>query len=258
MSENLTYSQWLSKKLFLANLGFYSTIAAVMTLPSVFVSMDIPPLLASFFAFFIVVFIRAGYESLVIYEAKFHQIEPLKMAALSAITATSSSLISFFAKPALGYFAIPVAVMVSMLIVNKIKAILWPAHERQGFFAQMPAALNEVTFARYRFFAILVLGTYFAYGKYGISFPLAFPASFFVGMMVEEWSVIINAYKQKIGNKQIIGSIIWSIICSAEAIGIVGLLKNGLDFPYQTATIIGVLVIKLIQPLGSRKFIVGK
>ena len=36
MSENRNYSQWLSKKLFLANFGFYATIGAVRTLTQLF------------------------------------------------------------------------------------------------------------------------------------------------------------------------------------------------------------------------------
>lgn len=321
METNIIFLHWLSKKLYLANVGLYATIIIIMALPPLLTNFfGIPAVIASLAVFFMVSLARATYESLVIYEAPRESLSWPKMLFLSMVTASTMSLISYFIKPKLGYFSIPVSVIIAMVIVGKLKALLWPATDRLGFFHELPAKLALSKIGMYIFYAILVGISYIAYNKYHINFNLAFASAFFIAMMVEEIFSIQKIYKKNIGTgiitsaitgilsavagqrigpeilglivigilsvlavqwidpgiislivigilsadvfiditkasarpKIVISVIMWSLICALASITIIWGLELYFEFPVQTATIISVVLLKLIQPWGFR------
>lgn len=258
MEMRIDFLSWLSKKLYLINLALYATIGLVMTLPAVFAKyLEISPILASFGAYFVVLFLRAAYESIVVYEAPIKSLSPHKMLILTLVTASIISLISVFLKPKIGYFSIPVALIISMTIVGKLKAALWPATQRTGFLAELPAKLELVSLGRYGFYAIFVGIAYIACAKYGVDFIYAFPAGFFIGMIFEETYNLTKLYEQKLTAKSAAAMIIWSAVCAIGSTAIIIAMIKQFGFQDKVATIAGVIIIKLIQPLGSRKFILG-
>ncbi|MFA6535791.1 MAG: hypothetical protein WCS92_06060 [Candidatus Babeliales bacterium] len=252
------FLQWLSTKLYFINVGMYATIGAVMILPALFVKhLGLPLLWASFSAFFIVLFLRAAYESLVIYEAPFKSLSLHKMLILTFVTSSVMSFISIFLKPKIGYFAIPIAIIIAMVVVSKLKAALFPSAERPGFFYELPAKLAINKFGMYGFYVFLVGISYMGYGKYNFDFNYVFAIAFFIGMIFEESYNLVKIYNQNFSTKILISMIIWSVICAITASTIVWMMVGMIGIGGQPATIASVILLKLIQPLGSRKFILG-
>ncbi len=252
------FLHWLSTKLYLINIGMYATIGLIMVLP-VFLAkfFGINPFIASFATFFVVSFLRAAYESLVVYESSVKNLSLHKMLLLVFVTASVMSLVSYYLKPMLGYFSIPVAILISLRVVAKLKAALWPAHERPGFFHELPGKLDLNKFGMYGFYVFLVGITYMGYGKYGFDFNYAFAVAFFIGMMFEEFYNFTKIYDQELAAKSLAAMIIWSAFCAITASALVWVMVGIAGISGQPATIISVVLLKLIQPLGSRKFILG-
>jgi hypothetical protein len=256
METRIDFLNWLSKKLYQTSIGLYATVGLIMILPSMFVKMfGLAQFVASFVAFFIVIFLRAVYESLIIYEAPIKSLSLPKILILTLVTSVTLSLISYYLKPTLGYFSIPIAVIIAFMVVGKLKAALWPLHERPGFFAELPAKLDINKWGTYGFYAFLVGITYMAYAKYGFNFYCAFAAAYFIGMIFEESYNLIKLYEQKLIAKNVVFIILWSACCAIASSAIVWLMMSNLGYLGQAATITSVILLKLIQPLGLRKFI---
>lgn len=252
MKTQSHFLHWLSKKLYLATAGFYLTIGLVMVTPPLVVkTTGLPLLVAGFIAFFVVIFLRTAYESVVIYEAPLSSLSPQKMSIFALTSATVMGLVTTFLQSSLGYFSIPISVIISLLTVGKLKAKLWQTTHREDFFAQLPTKLSAIGTGRYLFFAILVGITYFAYGKYNLSFPLTFATAFFIGMIVEELYNLTKVYEYTPNLKMVTDTIMWSALCTFAATTIIVALISALKLSGPTATIISVFVMKLVQPLGS-------
>ena len=111
MNTNIDFLRWLSIKLHLITLGMYGTIGSIMILPQLVIHyIPIPAPIARFVVFFIACFLRATYESLVIYEAPIKHLSLPKMLFLSLVTSGTLSLIAHFIQPSLGYFSFPVII----------------------------------------------------------------------------------------------------------------------------------------------------
>jgi len=259
METKINFLRWLSKKLYLITIGMYVTIGFAMLLPTIItMHLEISPVVASFGVFFVIVFLRAAYESLIVYETPVKNLSPHKMLILTLVTAGTMSIVSVWLKPKVGYFSIPLAIIISMLVVGKLKAALWAATQRPGFFAALSAKVERVSLGRYGFYGFLVGITYTVCTRYGLNFFVyAFAVAFFVGMMFEESYNLLNLYEQKFTAKLLVSMIMWSSLCAITCTTMVMIMMKQFGFSGQPATIISVLLIKLIQPLGSRKFILG-
>jgi hypothetical protein len=256
METRIDFLHWLSKKLYLTNVGLYATVITIMVLPTLFnKALGISPAIASFTTFFIVSFMRATYESLIIYEAPVKSLSLHKILVLVLVTSIIMSFISCYLKPSLGYFSIPVAIIIAMVIVNKLKAALWSSTKRPRFFHELPTKLNANRLGMYGFYGFLIGIAYTAYGKYGFNFEYVFPTAFFIGMLFEESYNLVNVYEQKFSTTSLIKIIIWSVFCAILSTVIVLLLMLKFGYSGQASTIAGVMLIKIIQPLGSLKFI---
>jgi len=256
METRIDFLRWLSKKLYLITVGTYATIGLIMLLPPLLtMQFSIPMAAAGFGVFFVVAFLRAAYESLVIYEAPVKSLSIYKMLILTLVTSSVISLASAYLKPKVGYFSIPLAIIISMVVVGRLKEVLWGTTQRPGFFAELPAKLELVSLGRYGFYAFLVGITYMGYAKYGLNFYYAFAGAYFIGMIFEESYNLIKLYEQALEAKYVAPMILWAACCSIVSAAIVWLMMSDLGYSGQAATITSVLLLKLIQPLGSNKFI---
>lgn len=252
------FVKWLSKKLYLVQLAFYATVGLIMLTPFLLVKyFGLNQLIASFISIFVIAFLRAGYETLVIYEAPAKHLSPSKMAALSFATALLNTVISYFLKPALGYFSIPVSIIISLVFVVKLKAALWPAGARPGFFAFLPEKLSLVANGRYRFFIFLVGIAYVGYGKLGYSFPITFSIAYLVGMLFEEYYNLTKVYELKLKTKSGFALIILALLFAITSSAITVLMIKGFGFSGQVATISSVVLLKLVQPFFFNKFVLA-
>lgn len=250
---------WLSTKLYVINVGFYATVGLIMLLPhSIVYIVAIPAFAASLMAFFVVLFLRTIYETMVVYEVSFKRLSFGSMLIFSVIMSVVLALVSYFLKPMIGFFSIPVSIMLSTMLVGKCKAVLFVVKPRPGFFVELPAKLKIDVLARYGFFAFLVGGTYFVCQRCGMDlFIYAFAVSFFIGMLFEETFLMLKLYDQDFTVKSAIGLTVWTITCALVSTAIVAVMLKYAGCSGAAATITSVIVIKLIQPLGSRKFIIG-
>ena len=74
-------------------------------------------------------------------------------------------------------------------------------------------------------------------------------------MMFEEAYNMIHVYDRPITPKTATSMIIWLSACAVISTATVWVMVGMLGFDGKAATIASVIVLKLIQPLGSRKFI---
>lgn len=256
MEMKINFFNWLSKKLYLFNIGFYSTIIILMVLLPFLINIGMWVFLAAFFSFFVVCFLRALYENLIIYEVPIEKLSLSKIFILSLITSVIFSFIYYFLKPSLGYFSIPVDVIVSSFIIGKLKKYLWKDKPAQiDFFIKLPEKLNINKCSTYGFYIFLVGITYIAYAKYNFNFFWAFAVAFFIGMVFEESYNLTKLYEHKLDFKLFIKVILWSLLCATISTTIVFLMMTRFGCSGQLATITSVMLVKLIQPLGSRRFI---
>jgi hypothetical protein len=256
MENREEFLPWLASKIYLTTIALYATIGIVMMLPSALKACGMPPLAATFTAFFIVSLVRALYESMIIYQTPFNKLALEKILALVVVNASVMTYAFCILKPELGYFAIPVALVISTAVVTRLKAALWPNHTPAGFFAKLPAKLQTNMLGTYGFFAILVIIARTTYCSYGVPFQFAFPAAFFAGVLFEEVYKMISVYEQELHTKAIRAIVAWAAFCAVIATALTVLMIT-LGCPEQAATIASVVIVKLLQPFGSRKFILG-
>jgi len=254
MENRAEFLPWLATKLYLVTVALYATVGIVMVLPTALMACGMPPLGATFAAFFVVSLIRSLYESVVIYQTPTNKLAWEKILMLVLVNASVMTYVYCAIKPSLGYFSIPVALVISMAVVTRIKAALWPNHVPAGFFTQLPEKLQTNMLGNYGFFAILVIIARTTYGSYGIPFEYAFPAAFFVGMLFEESYKLIKVYELELHTKTAVAIAAWAACCAIIAT-VITILMIKLGCPPPAATIASVVMVKLLQPLGSRKFI---
>ena len=174
------------------------------------------------------------------------------MLFLVLVTSSLMTSVLHFIKPSLGYFSIPVAVIISLIVVGKLKTALWPPVARPGFFAELSAKLALNPAGTYCFYGILAGITYLGYGKYGFNFNITFALAFFIGMIFEEFYNIVKIYEQKLNVKLFSLIVAWAAICAITSSTIIFVMITVFGFAGSATTIACVILLKLVQPLGSR------
>ena len=258
METKIDFLKWLSLKLYLTNAAMYATVGLSMLLPFLLLqALAMPQLIASFVAFLIISLSRAFFESIVINESPINGLAVSKLLTLSVATAATMTIVIFYLKAPCGNFVIPLAVIISRKIVGALKTALWQNTVRLGYFAELATKLQFNMTGTYYFFGALVGITYFAYGKYGFNFAYIFPSAFFLGIICEELYFMINVYEIEPGINTMFRLMAWAAACAIASTIIVISMMQLLGCSGQVATIVGVILIKLVQPLGSRKLILG-
>jgi hypothetical protein len=254
--NNIQFSNWLSKKLYLINVALYATIGVIMLLPQFcFKTLCIPYLGSLIISFFIVTILRALFETLVIYEAPVKSLSVSKILTLAVVNTVVLTAIFYLIKPKVGYFSIPVSFLISLMVIGRLKALLWPTSTRTGFFAKLPTKLQANSLGIYSFYGFLVGITYLLYGVLNINFFIAFALGYFIGMVFEESYNLTGLFEEKLNLKSITPILSLSAICAIASSTVICLLMNYGNYSGQVATIIVVEIFKLIQPMLARKFI---
>ena len=250
MENKIEFFNWLWKKLYLASVGFYITIGLIMFLPKLMVNIfNIKPIASSLIAYFLVMFFRAAYESLIIYDYKIKKLSLNKMIKLSLVSSIIMIFVSYFLKPKMGHFAIPVSLIISMFFVKKLKEKIWAPAKRAGILKDLAKKIEQVSLGRYSFFLFLVGITYLGYAKFNFGFFYSFGIGFFVGIMFQEIYNLVKLFEQKINFINLIIITIWSLFCAIASGTLVALFMYKFDYSGQIATVSSVILLKLIQPL---------
>lgn len=250
------FLQWLHKKLYLMNLGLAITVTTLVLLPRFLTkSFDFSRVWSSFIIFFVVTFLQTFYDNMIVYDVRYEKISWLNTFLFAGVYAVSMVFVSFVIKPNCGYYYIPFSLLISMFVVGKTKIALRPERSSEGFLHVLPKRIAAQRTSIYLFYAILIGGTYGAYSLCHVKFYLAYGGAFFVGMLCEEFFIVTKIYKQKVVLWRGVAEILWAGICTGISVGIIwGLVsyfhlstKTG----YQQATLMSLLVVKLLEPLGS-------
>lgn len=252
--RNQNFALWLWKKLYLSIIALYASIGIVMLLPTWCTeTLQLPRPLALFVSFFIISYARVLYESMLLYETKFSKKQLLiKSLQFALINGGCMTVLVFLIKPVLGYFAIPLSIVLSSLAVKTLKSILFPSKENVGFLVELPNKISLMMSHTYRFYLIFVGLALLAVKAYAVNFFLAFTGAFFIAMLIEEITNIQELYQYTLTMKIVTLTIFWSILCAVGTGSLVWLFMQQLCYPGPLATILSVIAIKLLQPLGKR------
>lgn len=241
--------RFFAKKLYFQQLSVYGTIGFIMLLPYLLQPYFSLPV-ASFLSFFVVVTLRALFETCVLYEVSFGRVSVSKILVLSLATAGLMTFFLVLVKPKLGWYAIPLSIIFASTVVGKLKTKLWPNGGASSEpFAQLAEKIRLNTTISYAFYAIFVPITVISYVCYHVWFFAAVFFGYFVGAVFEELCVSVLLYAKRLVIRNVCISLLWSACCAGLAALVIWATTNLLGLEGQAATIIGIITLKLVQPL---------
>lgn len=124
-------------------------------------------------------------------------------------------------------------------------------------FVRLNAKLKKNTHFLWFFYSNLAFFTYIFYGWLHYNFYPVFMIGFFLSMVTEEGFTLEKTYEMQLTGRSSAAVLLWSALCAFASTAIIWSLVNYFNFSLLVAVITGVILIKLIQPLGSRKFVLG-
>ncbi len=253
MVRAININKKLANKFYLFSIGLYLAVASVFLflylLQTIF---GFNQLLAIFIGYFITVIWRAFYDQLTIYKLTIKQINFKNNLILALIAAFILAILYYFVKPLLGDWSVPFTVIISMQIIAKIRKFLWPntASKLPELLRLYSQKIQFYTYGLYGFFIAIALITYEFIILFGRThFYLAFAVGVLLGLCFEQLYDLMVVYKTKITKAMIVATmmiaIIFSILCSA----LVFMLMQEVGLSGKIATIVGIITLKLVQPL---------
>ena len=243
----------LANKLYLFSIGLYAAIASVFGWLYIFYSvLGLNQLASIFIGYFITVLWRSFYDQLIIYELKIEQLNIKNNFILATIGAFVLAVLYYFIKPLLGDWSVPVTVLIAMRIMGQLKNLLWPNSNNKlpDFFVLYSQKLQLYIRGLYGFFIGIALITYQSVKLFGTSyFYFAFAFSILVGLLFEQFYDLIVIYKIKPTKLIIAATIVIAVISSISCSVLIFILMQFMGFSGKAATIFGIIVLKLLQPL---------
>ncbi|HBL98308.1 TPA: hypothetical protein DDZ86_01545 [Candidatus Dependentiae bacterium] len=247
-----TLNRKIAHKFYLFSIGFYVAIAGFFG--SMYLLKELPQLLAVFIGYFIIVLARTFYDQLILYEVKSTQLSLKNNAVFSAASACVFVILYHFLKAPLGNWVTPVTIIIAMKVMAEIKKIIWP---NRSTTTSEVLTLYTQKFQRYMqslygLLLIIALFTSQLTTLYGMkSFYFAFAASIFLGLLFEQIFCYITIYNIKLTTKGVLKLIALALLFAILCSGLVFILMQIMGMSGKTATIIGIITLKLIQPLVS-------
>ncbi|HBY06054.1 MAG: hypothetical protein UV38_C0002G0191 [candidate division TM6 bacterium GW2011_GWE2_42_60] len=252
-------NQYLADKFYLFSVGFFATVVGFLGVWYLIYSViKLPMVLVLFIIFFVIAFVRVWFDQLVIYGLKVHQLSLKGNAIFSGVSASAFTILCYYLIPLLGEWTPFVTMIVSMKIMVELKKIIPGVSDASLQEANGQLNLRYIEkfqqFMKgfYGFFLIIVLITHGGVQLFGVdSFYHAFAMGIFLALLFEQIYAYTNVY-----NIRLTTSVIFRLIIIALFFAIFGsattfTLMQFVGMSGKTATIIGVIAIKLIQPLVS-------
>lgn len=219
-----------------------------------------PHLLAIFLAYFVTILWRSFYDQLVVYQVPTKSINSKNNVILALVCAAISVGLYSLLKPYLGDWSILVTVIMLMKIMSILRALLWrqitSQHaERYQIFSKI---LKLYLCGLYGFFELVAFITYGLVQYGGIHwFYGAFGLAVFIGLIAEAWYDVLVVYKSKMNAIKAMMSIVLALLFASLSVGFVFLLIQW-GVSGKAATISGIIVLKLIQPLIFNRFVISR
>lgn len=252
-------NQYLAAKFYLFSVGFFATVVGFFGVWYLIYSViKLPMALVLFIIFFVVAFIRVWFDQLVIYGIKVHQLSLKGNAIFSGVNASAFTILCYYLIPLLGAWSPFVTMIVSMKIMAELKKIIPGVSDASLKEANGQLDLRYIEkfqqFMKgfYGFFLIIVLVTLGGVQLFGLdSFYHAFALGIFLALLFEQISAYTNVYNIRLTTLVVFRLIIIALFCAIIGSVTTFALMQFIGTSGKTATIIGVIAIKLIQPLMS-------
>ena len=251
-----TLNHNLAHKFYVFSIGFYAAIACFFGSLYLLHSLcGLSQPMAVFIGYFIIVLARTFYDQLMLYELKPAQLNLKDNIAFACASACVFVILYHFLRAPMGDWAAPITIIIAMKVMAEIKKIIWTSTPRN---TSKVLALYAQRFQRYvqslyGLFIIIALVTYKLTTLYGIrSFYFALVAGVFLGLLFEQTFCYKRVYEVKLLTVSVISrlvvlALLFAILCS----GLVFILMQVVGMSGKTAAIIGVITVKLTQPLIS-------
>ena len=177
---------------------------------------------------------------------------------MALIGAIALAALYYLIKPLLGEWSIPVTIIISMRLIGKIKNLLWAntVNNLSGFLLLYTKKLKKYIYGLYGcFFGIAAL-TYQLIKVFGLSyFFLAFAISVFLCLAAEQLYDLVKVYSIQVTKNIVALTIIIALSSSIFCTALVFVLMQKIGFSGKTATICGLIALKLTQPLLVNKML---
>ena len=133
-----------------------------------------------------------------------------------------------------------------------MKARFWPNNGEASLLAQKIRTQVTIT---YSFYAIFVPLTIVLFSYCDVSLFYSVAIGYFVAAFFEELSTLYFLYKERLALRQFLFSLTTAALSASLAAIFIWALINFLSLAGQPATIIGILTLKLLQPLSRVWFL---
>lgn len=249
----------LAHKLYLFSIGLYAAVASIFGFLYLFNSaLGLNQLLSVFIGYFITVLWRSFYDQTMIHEVRARQITMGNNVLLALMSASVLAFLYHFLRTPLGDWAIPIVLVISMRIMARVKNIFWPNSSAglSAFFKRYVSKVQAYAYGLYGFFVAVALMTFYTTKAWGITyFYLTFAGAVFVALIVEQLYEVVTIYETEPTTKMIMRALgiafMSAIFCSGAAFA----LMQAVGLSGKAATIISIVVTKLVQPLATQSLL---
>lgn len=247
MLDNTKSNQWLAKKFLLFSIGMYATIAGIFGLKQLGLTCGIISPFNILVAFLLTIFARTFYEQLIILDFPLQYINLGKNSLFALLYAIIMSIVFCTINAPLGYWGIPVAMVIAQALIKPIKAYLWQSKQRPGRYELYTAKQGRFMTSLYGFYGLIALLAVAGIKMLHMPFAFAFFSAVFIALLASSLYELQYLYENKITHKTLltqlgIASLLAAIITTTVILAITKMGISG-----AAATIIGCIAVKTIQ-----------
>ena len=221
MEIKIDFAHWLSKKLYLQTVGVYANLVLAWGLMFIFTKFFALSFTQASVPLFVVIFFGGFFSAFLfgVYEGMVIREKSLREALLRSYK-------KWHDKP-------------------------------DDPFVRLNAKLKMNVLVFWMFYGGLAVLTYIFYRGLNYNFYPVFLIVFFLSMVTKEGATLEKIYEMRLTAKSWIAIFVWSAVCAFLSTAIVFGLVNYFNFSLLIAVVTSVILVGLVQLLGSRKFILG-
>lgn len=247
ISHDKQTHHWLANQFLLFSIGIYTTLVGITVISFLGVRLGLGAQLSTFAGFLITILARTFYEQLVIFNIPTTALEPGKNILFASSYATIMSFVFYGIIAPLGYWSIPIVLVLTQAVIKPLKAYLWPAKPRSELYALYDTKQGSFMVSLYGFFGLLAFIAVTGVKTLHLDFIYAFSSAVFIAIIASvlfEWHYL---YQQRVSlafcARWILTALILSIISTTAITGVVTILS----ISGQAATIPACIAVKILE-----------
>ncbi len=243
---NKSPCKWLAHKYLLFSIGIYATLAGIMACTWLGVTAGLPVWGATFGAFLLTVFARTFYEQLVILGVPRIGISLQKNAIFAFMYAIIMSFAFHYIKAPLGYWAIPITVVIAQILIKPLRAYLWPARPMHPLLQLYAQKQNIYMASLYGFYGLLAAIAVTGVKYLGCPFVTSFGLAVFIALIASILFEFHYLYEQQFNVKITFYLLLLAVgLAIGTTAMVIMLVKSGI--PGKVATIICCVAVKIVE-----------